>query len=157
MPHRAQRIGILALALPLCAAAADRVLASGEHTLSGAKVELLELKRDSPTVVIARWRYRNETGETRRLTSEATGPLDAFRLSLNSYLLDEQKQVKYPVARDNHEEPVASRNGRANEFIIIYPKSTIQVWAKYEVPETVTTVTVAIEGVPPFAGIPIAH
>lgn len=163
MPHRAQMIGILSLALALYAARADQaakpqnVPASGEHALNGVKVELVELKRESPTEVLARWRYRNGTGETRRLTSEATGPLDVYRLSVNSYLLNEQTQAKYPVERDSHNDPVASRTGRANEFITIYPKSTIQVWARYSVPEAVTTVTVVIEGVQPFARTPIEH
>lgn len=162
MLNRAQILGILALAATVCAARAYQsgkapgVLASDVHALNGVKVELMELRRDSPTVVIARWRYKNETGETRRLSSESTGPIDPYRLALNSYLIDEQTQARYPVARDGRNDPVASRNGRPNEFITIYPKATIQVWARYPVPESVNSVTVAIEGVPPFPGIAIA-
>ena len=134
---------------------ADKVLASGEHEAGGVKVELLELKRDSPTVVTARWRYHNETGEPKQLTSERTGGIDPYRLSSESYLLDEVKQVKFEVSRDSDRRPVASRNGQPNQYITIRPKQTIEVWAKYIVPESVTSVTVAIEGVRPFDKIAI--
>ena len=151
--------GLLVIATAVWAFQADQAAkprATGEHE-SGVKVELLEVKRDSPTVVTARWRYRNESAEAKRLTNERTGSIDAYRLSLNSYLLDETKRIKYTVARDDHREPVASRNGSANQYISIRPKSTIEVWAKYVVPESTAAVTVAIEGVSPFSGIPISH
>ncbi|MGE5243588.1 MAG: hypothetical protein ACM3SQ_05120 [Betaproteobacteria bacterium] len=132
------------------------VLATGEHS-TGVKVELLAVTRDSPTVVTVRWRYRNESAEPKRLTNQRTGSIDAYRLSLDSYLLDEVKRVKYPVARDSNREPVASRNGATNQYIVIAPKSTIDVWAKYVVGDDVSTVTVAIDGVPPFSGIAITR
>jgi hypothetical protein len=133
------------------------VMASAEHEAGGVQVDLLEVKRDSPTVVTVRWRYRNETAEPKQLTKQRTGSVDAYRLSLNSYLLDEDKRIKYPVSRDTTREPVASRNGEPNKYIVIAPKATINVWAKYIVPESTTKVTVAIEGVSPFSGISIAH
>ncbi|HTP85730.1 MAG TPA: hypothetical protein VMJ34_02230 [Bryobacteraceae bacterium] len=160
----AQTILSLSCLLPLAFALAaqpepsTKVLASAEHEAGGVKVELLEVKRDSPTVVTARWRYRNETAAAKRLTRERTGSVDAYRLSLNSYLLDETRQVKYPVSRESaHHEPVASRNGNTNSYITIGPKAIINVWAKYIVPETTSTVTVTIEGVLPFSGIAITH
>jgi hypothetical protein len=134
---------------------ADKVLASADHE-SGVKVELLEVKRDSPTVVTARWRYRNETGQPKQLSHERTGWYDPYRLSSESYLLDEVKQVKFPVSRDTDRRPVASRNGQPNEFITIRPKQTIEVWAKYIVPESVDNVTVSIDGVRPFGKIAIS-
>lgn len=133
------------------------VLASGEHEAGGVTVELLEAKRDSPTVVTVRWRYRNQTSETRQLTKQRTGSIDVYRLALNSYLLDEVKRIKYVLARDTDNEPVASRNGETNKYITIAPKATINVWAKYIVPEATTKVTVAIEGVAPFSGVSIVH
>jgi hypothetical protein len=51
---------------------------------------------------------------------------------------------------------VASRNGQPNEFITIRPKQTIEVWAKYIVPESVDNVTVSIDGVRPFGKIAIS-
>jgi len=162
MPARPSRICMVLVGLGATAAwgfqagQAVAPLASGTHE-SGVKVELLEVKRDSPTVVTVRWRYRNETGEVKQLTKQRTGSIDAYRLSLNSYLLDEVKRIKYPVSRDTDREPVASRNGSANEYITIRPKSVIEVWAKYIVPESTATVTVAIEGVSPFSSISIAH
>lgn len=159
MSHRAQIL--IALAVPVCAvwgyqsAASQGAPEPEVHALNGVKVELVELKRDS-TEVTVRWRYHNDTGETRRLTSEATGALDPFRLAMNSYLVDERSHTRYPVEHDSHDEPICSRVGRDNQFITIYAKSTIQVWAKYSVPESVTSVTVEIEGVAPFARVVIA-
>ena len=135
----------------------DKVLASADHEAGGVKVELLEVKRDSPTVVTARWRYRNETGEPKQLTQQRTGWADPYRLSLESYLLDEAKRVKYEVSRDTDNRPVASRNGQPNQYISIRPKQTIEVWAKYIVPESVNSVTVSIEGVKPFEKIAMGN
>ena len=133
----------------------EKILASADHEAGGVKVELLEAKRDSPEVVTVRWRYRNETSESRRLTSQRTGWIDPYRLSLESYLLDEVKRIKYEVSRDTDRRPVASRNGQPNQYIVIRPKQTIEVWAKYIVPESVNSVTVSIEGVRPFDKIVI--
>ncbi len=135
--------------------AADKILASAEHESGQVKVELVEVTRESPTVVTVRWRYRNEANEPIRLTNERTGWIDPYRLSSESYLLDEVKRVKYEVSRDTDRRPVASRNGQPNQYITIRPKQLIEVWAKYIVPETVNTVTVSIEGVRPFGKITI--
>jgi hypothetical protein len=136
-------------------AGADKILASAEHEAGGVKVELLEVKRDSTTVVTARWRYRNETGQPKQLTSQRTGWIDPYRLSLESYLLDEVKRIKFEVSRDTDRRPVASRNGQPNQYIAIRPKQAIEVWAKYIVPESVSSVTVSIEGVRPFDKVAI--
>jgi hypothetical protein len=131
------------------------VLASGDHE-SGVKVDLIDIMRDSPKVITVRWRYRNETNQPKQLTKQRTGGIDPYRLSLDSYLLDEDKKIKYEVSRgevDNH--PVASRNGSPNQYITIRPKSTIDVWAKYFVPDSTDKVTVAIDGVSPFGGIKV--
>lgn len=152
-------LGLLAVSLPLAAFQTGqdtKVLASAEHEAGGVKVELLEAKRDSPTVVTVRWRYRNETSEAKRLTTERTGWMDPYRLSVDSYLLDEVKQIKFPVSRDDDRRPVASRNGQPNQYISIRPKGTIEVWAKYIVPESTATVTVAIDGVRHFGKIAIS-
>ncbi|MFB3825136.1 MAG: hypothetical protein ACE15B_00155 [Bryobacteraceae bacterium] len=133
---------------------ATPVLASAEHE-TGVKVELLEVKRDSPTVVTVRWRYRNESHEARRLTGARTGWIDPYRLSSESCLLDEVKRIKFEVARDSDGRPVASRNGQPNQYIVIRPKQTIEVWAKYVVPESVSNVTVSLEGVRPFDRVAI--
>ena len=149
-------IGVLFAILPAGGPAQEpKVLASAEHESGGVKVELLEVKRDSPTVVTATWRYRNEGAESKQLTHARTGWVDPYRLALESYLLDEVKRIKFECSRDTDNRPVASRNGQPNQFIAIRPKQTILVWAKYIVPETVTKVTLSIEGVQPFSGIAI--
>ena len=130
------------------------VLASGTHE-SGVTVELLEIARDSPTVVTVRWRYRNESDAPRQLTTARTGGIDPYRLSLNTYLLDENKKIKFQVSRDTDNHPVASRNGSPNAYIVIKPRSTIEAWGKYFVPTTTETVTVAVDGVAPFGGIKV--
>jgi hypothetical protein len=142
-----------AMAFP--AAQQEKILASADHEAGGVKVELLEVKRDSPTVVTARWRYRNESNASKQLTSQRTGWADPYRLSLESYLLDEVKRIKFEVSRDSDRRPVASRNGQPNQYIVIRPKQTIEVWAKYIVPESVNSVTVSIEGVRLFDNIAI--
>jgi hypothetical protein len=152
-------VWVLLVILPATAYQAgheEKILASADHEAGGVKVELLEVRRDSPTVVTARWRYRNETNEPKRLTSQRTGWIDPYRLSSESYLLDEVKQIKFEVSRDTDRRPVASRNGQPNQYIVIRPKQTIEAWAKYIVPESVNTVTVSIEGVRPFDKIAIA-
>jgi len=144
--------------LPALVCLADQpetVLASADHESGGVKVELLEVKRESPTVVTVRWRYRNETTTPKQLTHQRTGWIDPYRLSSESYLLDEVKRVKFEVSRDTDRRPVASRNGQPNQYIVIRPKQTIEVWAKYIVPESVHNVTVSIEGVTPFGNIAI--
>jgi hypothetical protein len=149
------RLSLFALGAAAWGSQVDKpagVLASGEHE-SGVKVELLEITRDSPKVITVRWRYRNDSGEPKRLTTQRTGWVDPYRLSLDTYLLDETNRIKYPVSRDVDNNPVASRNGAPNEYVVIAPKSTVQVWAKYFVPDSTSTVTVAIDGVPPFSGI----
>jgi len=149
-------VSMLSMILPAIAVGqADKVLASADHEAGGVKVELLEVKRDSPTVVTARWRYRNESKEPKQLTNQRTGWVDPYRLSLESYLLDEVKRFKYEVSRDTDRRPVASRNGQPNQYITIRPRQTIEVWAKYIVPESVNTVTVSIEGVRPLEKIAI--
>lgn len=134
---------------------AEKMLATAEHEAEGVKVDLLEVKRDSPTVVTVRWRYRNETSEPKRLTNKRSGWYDPYRLSSESYLLDEVKQIKFDVSKDSDRRPVASRNGQPNAYIVVRPKGKIEVWAKYIVPESVTTVTVSIQGVRPLSGIAI--
>jgi len=151
-------VWVLSLILPAMAYQAgqgEKILASADHEAGGVKVELLEVKRDSPTVVTARWRYRNETTEPKQLTSQRTGWMDPYRLSSESYLLDEVKRIKYEVSKDTDRRPVASRNGQPNQYIVVRPKQTIEVWAKYIVPETVNNVTLSIEGVRPFDKIAI--
>jgi len=148
-------VWVLSAMLPAMADQADKVLASADHEAGGVKVELLEVKRDSPTVVTARWRYRNETDQPKQLTRQRTGWIDPYRLSSESYLLDEVKRIKFQVSRDTDNRPVASRNGQPNQYIVIRPKQTIEVWAKYIVPESVSTVTVSIDGVRPFDKIAV--
>ena len=106
-------------------------------------------------MITVRWRYRNESGEAKQLTRQRTGGIDPYQLSLDTYLLDEKKHIKYPVARDTDNHPTASRNGSPNQYLTIRAKATIEAWAKYFVPEFAETVTVAIDGVPPFGGIAI--
>ncbi len=133
------------------------ILASGDHE-SGVKVELLGVKRESPeapTVVTVRWRYRNESSEPKQLTKQRTGGIDPYRLLVDTYLLDELNRVKFPITRDVDNHPVGSRNGVPNQYITIRPKSTIEAWGKYFVPEAVAKVTVAIDGVSPFSSISI--
>jgi len=148
-------LSVMLPAMAYQASEGDKILASADHESGGVKVELLEVKRDSSTVVTARWRYRNETSQPKQLTSQRTGWVDPYRLSLESYLLDEAKRLKFEVSRDTDNRPVASRNGQPNQYIAIRPKQTIEVWAKYVVPESVSSVTVSIEGVRPFEKIAI--
>jgi len=147
-----------ALALPCSfGQSGEPAIASAEHQVGGVTVDLLQVKRETPTVVTVRWRYTNTTDQPKQLTKQRTGSIDAYRLALNSYLLDETKRIKYPLSRDTDNEPVASRNGETNKYIFIGPKATINVWAKYIVPDTTSRVGVVIEGVSPFSGIEITH
>ena len=108
-------------------------------------------------MIIVRWRYRNETSEPKQLTQERTGSIDPYRLSPNSYLLDEVKRLKYPVSRDTDNHPVASRNGETNKHISVRGKDTVNAWAKYIVPETTAKVTAVIDGVTSFEDIEVEH
>lgn len=153
--------GVLAvsslLGSPSASGSSDKPLATAEHEAGGVTVELLSVQRTGPDSVTVKWRYRNTTHEAKKLTKDRTGWIDPYRLSSESYLLDEVKKVKYEVAKDTDRRPVASRNGSPNQWIVVQPGKTIDVWAKYLVPDSVTKVTVAIDGVAPFEGISIAH
>jgi hypothetical protein len=144
-------------AAALASEGAKKPLASAEHEAGGVTVELLEVKRTASDTVTVKWRYRNTTKEAKKLTKESTGWIDPYRLSSESYLLDEEKKLKFSVARDSDRRPVASRNGEPNSWITLKPGKTIETWAKYLVPAGTTKVTVSIEGVPPFEGIAVSE
>lgn len=147
-------VGLSLLAAIGAGQPSNKALASGDHE-SGVKVDLVEITRDSPTVVTVHWRYRNDSDVVKKLTTQRTGGIDPYRLALDTYLLDETKKIKFPVSRDSDNHPVASRHGAPNQYITIKPHATIESWGKYFVPTTTDTVTVAIDGVSPFSGIKV--
>jgi hypothetical protein len=141
------------------AAEAAGPIAVHEFTGEGAQgvdVALMEVTRTAPDVVIVKWEYRNKTDKPQQLASGSKGWSDPYRLSINTYLLDEDTRTKFPVSRDDKRVPVAAGIGAPNQRTITVPGSkTVKTWAKYLVPATTKKVTVVIVGAEPFEGIEV--
>lgn len=133
-------------------------IAVHEHEAGGVDVALLEVKRTSGNTVTVTWEYRNKTKEAKQLTKERTGWYDPYRLSAGSYLADPPNKKKYELLTDNERRPIAARVGVPNQYITLKPMAKISNWAKYPgPPESVSKITVFIDGVQPFEDVTIGH
>jgi hypothetical protein len=141
------------------AAEAAKPIAVHEFTgesAQGVDVALMEVTRTAPDVVIVKWEYRNKTDKPQQLASGSKGWSDPYRLSINTYLLDEDTKTKFPVSRDDKRVPVAAGNGAPNQRTIDVPANkTVKTWAKYLVPAATKKVTVVIVGAEPFEGVDV--
>ena len=126
------------------------------ESAQGVDVALMEVTRTAPDVVIVKWEYRNKTDKPQQLASGSKGWSDPYRLSINTYLLDEDTKTKFPVSRDDKRVPVAAGNGAPNQRTIDVPANkTVKTWAKYLVPAATKKVTVVIVGADPFEGVDV--
>jgi hypothetical protein len=124
----------------------------------GVDVALMEVTRTAPDVVVAKWEYRNKTGKPQKLASGSKGWSDPYRLSINTYLLDEGTRTKIPVSRDDKRVPVAAGHGAPNQLTLTVPANkTLKTWAKYIVSGNTKTVTVVLTGVEPFEGVEVTE
>lgn len=137
-------------------AAAPQPIAVHEFQVEGVDVALMEATRTAPDVVIVKWEYRNKTSQPQQLATGSKGWSDPYRLSINTYLLDEDTKIKIPVSRDDKRVPVAAEHGTPNQLTIAVPANkTLKNWAKYIVPTTTKKITVVITGTEPFEGVDV--
>jgi len=128
---------------------------TGENA-QGVDLALMEVTRTAPDVVIVKWEYRNKTDTPQQLASGSKGWSDPYRLSINTYLLDEDTKTKIPVSRDDKRVPVAAGHGAPNQRAITVPGSkTLKTWAKYITPAATKKVTVVIVGAEPFEDVEV--
>lgn len=124
----------------------------------GVDVALMEVTRTAPDVVMVKWEYRNKTSSPQKLASGSKGWSDPYRLSINTYLLDEGTRTKIPVSRDDKRVPVAAGHGAPNQLTLTVPANkTLKTWAKYITPAATKTVTVVLTGVEPFENVEITE
>jgi hypothetical protein len=124
----------------------------------GVDVALMEVARTGPDVVIVKWEYRNKTASPQKLASGSKGWSDPYRLSINTYLLDEGTRTKFPVSRDDKRVPVAAGRGAPNQLTLTVPANkTLKTWAKYIVPEGTKTVTVVLTSTEPFEKVEVTE
>ena len=114
----------------------------------GVVIQLVEIKRISPTEVRATWTLRNTTKSSQRLTKGGSGWSDGYHLAYDAELLDPSERVKYPVTKDKDGTPLAGKHPPAGPIsgIVLGAGRTMTTWATFSVPATVQKVTVDLPG-----------
>jgi hypothetical protein len=132
-------------------------LGTQEHEVGGVDVVLLEVKRASGDSLTLRWQLRNRTQENKELAKPTGSWSDAYRLSLDAYLIDPGNKKKYLVLKDEKGNPVAGKHEMKKGGINLAPGQTLNTWAKFPAPPTnVGKISIYLPGVPPFEDIPIS-
>jgi len=127
-----------------------------DHEIEGVEVILMEVKRTSGDTITVKWRYRNKTKENKELLKSSSSWSDAYRFSLNAYLIDPVNKKKYLVLKDEKGNPIAARHELKQLVITLAPGQTISTWAKFPAPPAqVEKISIYIPSVPPFEDIPI--
>lgn len=131
-------------------------LATQEHEVGGVDVVLLEVKRASGDTLTVRWQLRNKTQENKELTKGTGSWSDAYRLSLDAYLIDPRNKKKYLVLKDEKGNPIAAKHEAKMKGIGLAPGQSLTTWAKFPAPPAnVEKISVYLPGVQPFEDIPI--
>jgi hypothetical protein len=132
-------------------------IAIHEHEVSGIDVALMDVSRTATENVTVKWEYRNKTKAPVPIATNSRGSSDVYRLSWDTYLLDEETNAKFLVLRDSSGNPVAAIHGKPVDNITVGPVKPLKTWAKYHVPANVKKVTVVITGVEPFERVVIGE
>lgn len=114
----------------------------------GVMIQLVEIKRISPTEVRATWTLHNTTKASQRLTKGGSGWSDGYHLAYDAELLDPLERVKYPVTKDKEGTPLAGKHPLAGPIsgIVLGAGRTMTTWATFSVPAAVQKVTVDLPG-----------
>ena len=132
-------------------------IAVHEHEVDGVDVALMAVNRTSSDTVTVKWEYRNKTKAFQKLTKRSTGWADPYRLAYDTYLVNEEGKMKFPVLRDSGGVPIAAMHGKPVDDIAVAPQKALKTWAKYRVPADVTKVSVFLTGVEPFENVTITE
>ena len=128
-----------------------------EHEMGGVDVVLLEVRRTSGDTITIKWKYRNKTKENKELVKSTSSWSDAYRFSLDAYLVDPVNKKKYLVLKDEKGNPIAARHELKQMSLSLAPGQTLTTWAKFPAPPaSVEKISVYIPAVPPFEDIPIS-
>ncbi len=152
-----QRMMALLMLLPAAASAAE--IAVSDHEVEGVEVALLSVKRVSDGTLTVKWEYRNKSDEPKRLgeSFDGMGSSEAYSLVYYAYVVDARNKKKYPVLKDAHGIVVAAKHG-AGKVVVLGPKKTMGVWAKFAAPPADTRkISIFIPGTQPFEDVPISE
>jgi len=132
-----------------------KAIASEQHS-SGARVDLLEVKRTSGGTVTLKFAVVNDSKEDIRIdeafSEHGYNDWDVARVAL----LDTPNKKKYLVMRDSEKNCVCSRGKSGDHQIKGGTSRTL--WAKFQAPpENVNKIAIEIPGTPPFEDIPISQ
>jgi hypothetical protein len=157
----AQQKKLIAPAVPAKATSEKSTLQEGlgvqDHEIEGVEVVLLEAKRTSGDTITVKWKYRNQTKEKKELVKSTSSWSDAYRFSLDAYLIDPLNKKKYLVLKDEKGNPIATRHELKQLVITLAPGQTISTWAKFPAPPAqVEKISIYIPSVSPFEDIPIS-
>jgi hypothetical protein len=129
------------------AGTASQPMAVEDHEQPGVQVALMDVKRTSGDTVTVRLQFRNTTPK-----DVSNNLFYATALIEGMYLLDGESKKKHLVIRDAEDKPV----GWVGRSRTIPAKGVLPVWARFPAPPaTVTKITVAVPGAPPFEDVPI--
>jgi len=143
---------------------AQKTLGSQEHEVGGVDVILLEVKRTSGDSLTLKWQYRNKTQEVKELGKGTASWSDAYRLSLDAYLVDPVNKKKYLILKDEKGNPIAATHELKwwpefkRNFIGLSGGQSLTTWAKFPAPPpNVEKISVFIPGAPPFEDVPLSR
>ncbi len=135
-------------------------LAVQEHESGGVDVVLLEVKRTSGDTLTVKWQYRNKTGAPKGLTKGGQSA-EAYRLSLEAYLIDPANKKKYLILKDDKGSPIAGKHEPvkgSKGVISVAAGQTLSTWAKFPAPfANVEKISVYIPNTQPFEDVPISQ
>ena len=133
---------------PWCGEQAFQGVGLPDQSPSGVMIQLVEVKRISPTDVRATWTLRNTTKTKQRLTKGGSGWSDGYHLAWDAELLDPAARVKYAVVKDKEGTPLAGKHPPAGPTsgIVLGAGRTMTTWATFSVPAEMQKVTVMLPG-----------
>jgi hypothetical protein len=130
------------------AASEGAPLAKAPHE-SGAQIEVTRVHRSSDGTVEIRWRYVN-TGNDKLEVMDGDHGRD---LVGETYVMDPDAKMKYPVASDDRKKPLA---GKLSSVQLEAGKSA-DVWMKFPLPTTTKRVSLFVPGALPIEDLPISE
>lgn len=130
------------------AAAPEGAPLAKEPHESGAQVEVTRVHRSSDGSVEIRWRYVN-TGNDKLTLMNSDHARD---LVADTYVMDPDEKMKYPVATDDKKKPLAGKLSAAH----LDAGKSAEVWMKFPLPSATKRVSLFVPGALPIEDLPIA-
>lgn len=139
---------------PCCAAVTFQ--AFGAEDVS---VQLIEVKRTSPAEITVTWRCQNNNKAAQQISKGGFGWSDGYQLTYDAEVLDMGSRTKFKVAKDTKGVPLAAKHDTVSptKGIRIMPGKSLETWAKFLAPASVSKVTVILPGASrPWENVAIA-